>query len=235
MADHEDAEPRAPLRERRREKEEEDRRFKPRHYGDTALHAGAGAGNWEVVDMLLRHDTDVNSTSNSDGSTPLMRSCEGAPGVNHANLLKCAQSLLADPRHNLHQLNFAGHNALHVALDNRMLDIADLLIDAGAKPCENAGRRCQRCQLGIKSRKRARVKPEPVPVRKENTEQVLREEFGDGDFLAALSLAKEELGPPAREAVQASAVPAAGAPALPPTTTTRRGGKKKKKGGIAAG
>ena len=163
--------------------------------GDTALHAACRQGNHEVVILLLEADADCNSTSNGDGSTPLMRSCEGTEGVDRDRLMECVKMLLAwRGGVDVNQQNFAGHNALHVALDNRMLEVADLLLENGAKGCDNGGRGCTRCKLGIKSRERARIRAPPAPVqKKEDTEMVLQEEFGDGDFLSALSLAKAEM------------------------------------------
>ena len=222
-----ETEPTTAIEERERESDrdsldKEKDRFKPRHMGDTALHAACGGGNFEVVDVLMQHEANVNSTSNSDGSTPLMRCCEGMEGVDRSRLVECVKLLLASPRLDLHQANYAGRNALHVALDNRMLEAADLLLDAGAKACENAGRRCTRCMLGIKSRERARVKAPPAPVQKENTEQVLQEEFGDGDFLSALSLAKAEI-------CSATGAASPSGAASTGSASTRRGGKKKGK------
>ena len=213
-------------RDRRESLDKEKDRFKPRHMGDTALHAACGGGNFEVVEVLLQHEANVNSTSNSDGSTPLMRACEGMDGVDRSRLIECVKLLLASPRLDLHQANFAGRNALHVALDNRMLEAADMLLDAGAKACENAGRRCTRCMLGIKSRERARIKAPPAPVQKENTELVLQEEFGDGDFLSALSLAKAEI---CSATGASSPSGAASTRASSGSSSTRRGGKKKGK------
>lgn len=195
-------------------------RFRPKHMGDTALHAACGGGNYEVVTVLLHHEANVNSTSNSDGSTPLMRACEGTDGVDRSRLMECVKLLLAKPSIDVNQANFAGRNALHVALDNRMLEAADLLLEAGAKACDT-GRRCTRCALGIKSRERererARTKAPPVPVQKENTELVLQEEFGDGDFLSALSSAKAEI------------CSAMGASSPSGSSSTRRGSKKRGK------
>jgi ankyrin repeat protein len=46
--------------------------------GMTALHYAARAGHFDVVDILLRHHSDVNARDNR-GSTALMEACHGGP------------------------------------------------------------------------------------------------------------------------------------------------------------
>ena len=164
---------------------------KPR--GDTPLHAACSGGHPSVVKQLIESGANVNSHSNSDGFSPAMRAIEAGNEAPTDRQFACVK-LLVEHGCDLQQANFAGNVVLHLALENKRDIVADYLIAKGAKGCNINGRKCTKCAMGVKLRSRAMARqPKEVAPIKEDTAKVLEEEFGDGDFLKALDLAKEEM------------------------------------------
>ena len=168
---------------------------KPR--GDTPLHAACSGGHPGVVKQLIESGANINSWSNSDGNSPAMRAIEGGNGKTVERQLQCVR-LLVEAGCDMQQANYAGQTLLHVALEYKADAICDYLIKMGAKGCVIQGRKCRKCEMGIKLRSRAIAKllQQPATSSKEDTAIVLEEEFGgdDGDFMKALESAKLEIG-----------------------------------------
>jgi|EP00900_Chrysochromulina_parva_P022966 hypothetical protein len=168
---------------------------KPR--GDTPLHAACCGGHPGVVKQLIESGANINSWSNSDGNSPAMRAIEGGNGKTVERQLQCVR-LLVEAGCDMQQANYAGHTLLHVALEYKADAICDYLIKMGAKGCVIQGRKCRKCEMGIKLRSRAiaKLQQQPATSSKEDTAMVLEEEFGgdDGDFEKALESAKLDIG-----------------------------------------
>jgi cytohesin len=123
--------------------------------GKTALHAAALKGHMDVVELLLSRGAEVNAISN-DGKTPLKRALELRHGDvvdllrKHGGLgekvlptdihwatgegdLEGVQALLEiNPGLAKVEDKFTGDTPLHIAARKGYIDIAKLLIDAGA-------------------------------------------------------------------------------------------------------
>ena len=89
---------------------------------------------------------------------------------------------------------------MHVAFQNGHMDVAEFLLQNGARKC--AGR-CMKCQLSLKQLQRrqkrtqeeqARERKELVTPLAETAEDVLEEEFGNLDFAEELARLKAEMG-----------------------------------------
>ncbi|MDP6721685.1 MAG: ankyrin repeat domain-containing protein, partial [Pirellulaceae bacterium] len=122
--------------------------------GMTALHYAARAGNFDVADVLLRFDSDINGRSNS-GATALIEACHGGPWKPHGDeeiiqllLNKNAQvdlftaaamgrtdlieSLLDQDAILIDNLNDEGETALSVAAQNNHFAAVKVLVRRGA-------------------------------------------------------------------------------------------------------
>ncbi len=169
-------------------------RRKPR--GDTPLHAACSGGHPSIVKQLVESGANINAWSNSDGNSPAMRALEDGKGKSADRQLQCVR-LLVEAGCDMQQANFAGNVLLHIALEYKADAICDYLIRMGAKGCIIQGRKCRKCEMGIKLRSRAIAKQpqQTASSSKEDTAKVLEEEFGgdDGDFMKALESAKLEM------------------------------------------
>ena len=97
------------------------------HDGFSALGLAAFFGQREVVELLLRHGSDVNAVSrNVSGYTPLTGAVAGGHREIVATLL--AHGARADHRY------ASGYTPLHEAAASGKLEIARLLLDHGADP-----------------------------------------------------------------------------------------------------
>ena len=187
-----------PVEIKRRRKERKERERHEQGRGDTVLHVACAAGQFEIVRMLLRESCNMDTQSDSDGYTPLMRCCEVGQVTKLAEnadrrFYDCANELVTAGS-DLHVVNFAGETALHVAFQFRQNGIAELLIANGGKPCP---KKCQKCALNMKIRARAKGKgarSTDAPNKKEEVQTVIDEEFGDIDFMQELNRMKMETG-----------------------------------------
>lgn len=171
--------------------------------GDTASHAAASGGHTETLLALIDGGANLDVESSSDGATPMMRAIGSYKenGVDPARVLACVRQL-QEHGADVSARNFSGHTTLHTAFEAGLPEVVDLLIEHGAKPCVVDGRPCKKCGLNMKLRaRRLAANPAPAPSRaREDTTSVLEEEFGDGDFLKALALAKDEVASELAEA-----------------------------------
>eukprot|EP00035_Acanthoeca_spectabilis_P031471 m.14271 g.14271 ORF g.14271 m.14271 type:complete len:449 (-) comp4768_c0_seq1:1999-3345(-) len=189
-----------PRGESQRQMRQRDRQEK-RSRGDAAIHMSCLGGHTGVLKALVDANANLDSRSNRDGGTPIMRAITGSADNNVAvdKSLACVQMLI-EMGANLNVTDFSGNTALHCAFVNHQKEIADLIIDNGGGPCKNdAGNRlgtCRRCALNLTMRAKAKKKQErQTPVSREgtvaeDTKKVLQEEFGDGDFASLLASMK---------------------------------------------
>lgn len=165
--------------------EEKEERKRPRRKGDTPLHAAAQGGHLESLAFLMSvPEVEVNSESNFDGATALMRACEEGHGH--------AVKLLVHGRADIAAKAFKGETPLHIALANQQYDVAQILVEWNAPKC---GPKCMKCKLGLKVVQR-RKKPAALPEQKapESFDQVVKEEFGHIDIAEEMAKLKAERG-----------------------------------------
>lgn len=95
----------------------------PYENGETALHAAVISGNRETIEVLLKHNVDVNS-DDGDGMTALFYAVE----LGHDDI---AEQLL---EHNarVNKKNNAGYTPLHFAVLTGHSEMIDVLINYGA-------------------------------------------------------------------------------------------------------
>lgn len=95
-------------------------------FGDTILMSAIDNGDAELVDFLLQHNADPN-VEVDDGFTCLMSAIESA-----ANATSKIVELLLAAGADIHGVGINGWTPLHLAASRNALNIARLLIDAGA-------------------------------------------------------------------------------------------------------
>ena len=110
----------------------------PRCRGDTALHTAAANGQEPTVRLLIKLGSDLESFSDSDGFTPLMRCCE-------YDQLECALVLLEQGA-SVAALDKKGHTPLHWSMMYSER-ITEVLLARGAKPCSW---NCLKCKANVR-------------------------------------------------------------------------------------
>ena len=118
-------------------------RGRERGRGDSVLHVAVANGNDGTAEMLIEQNADIESKSDCDGMTPLMRTAE-------MDQPKCARMLL-DHGANLAALDKKGHTALHWAFLHSA-DVAQILLERGGKPC---AWNCLKCANALRRREEA--------------------------------------------------------------------------------
>ena len=121
----------------------------PKNRGDTSLHIATANGRTETVKMLINGGSILNSRSDSDGFTPLMRACEH-------DQLSCA-ILLLDAGASITAKDQKGHTPLHWALICSE-QITEELLERGAKPCSW---KCLKCKANLRKRNESGEACEP--------------------------------------------------------------------------
>eukprot|EP00966_Prymnesium_polylepis_P031615 735578-Prymnesium_polylepis.1 len=212
---------------------------------DDPLVSAILLGSVDSVRVFLENGASPDQRFDKDGATLLMRlidrvcdprtpiAIENAIGCMHVMLEHRADVNLADPDN---------HTALHRAFVSKMPAAVDVLLAHGAiaKRCSNG--QCQKCILGqkIASRRKPCAASEAVRIpaaaaaaaaaaekaRIGTFEQVLAEEFGEGDF-SSIARALEATLPDEAAAEDAPA----GASGSPAGSKKKRRNKKKGRAG----
>ena len=215
---------------------------------DEPLVAAVLLGGVEPATRFLQQGAKADQRLDKDGATLLMRAIEThvRNGVRMESVIGCVQALLehgADP--NL--VDADGRTALHRAFTAQLPLAQDLLLAAGAVPKRCAQGKCQKCILSSKIAMRRKPAAESVLVKEParraaeakraaevergTFEQVLHEEFGDGDFatLAQMVLVDDGANANADAEDTKHAQSAAGRPAQSDASSPAAAGRRKKK------
>lgn len=120
----------------------------------TPLHLACRRGLEEHVELLLRYGADV-TVQNREGETPLNAACAGAERpAEAARYLGVVQRLLQAGAH-AHTAGRKQHTALHNACSNCSYQIADMLLQHGARAdaANCAGYTPMDCLLQVRQKK----------------------------------------------------------------------------------
>lgn len=96
----------------------------PDAWGMTPLFLSAGKGDFQVVDLLLKHGAS-NDTATSAGFTPLYFSAQNGH-------LKVVERLLQEKNIDINRQTEIGYTAMHIAAQLGQLEVIELLIANGA-------------------------------------------------------------------------------------------------------
>lgn len=94
------------------------------HRGWTSLMLAADAGNKDIIDLLIQSGAEIN-TKRSNGATALMDACCHG----HVDVV---EALTSQSEININARRWDGRCALHIAVENRFIEIVDLLIEKNA-------------------------------------------------------------------------------------------------------
>jgi len=95
---------------------------------ETPLHKAARARGPNLVEELLRHPDIAVNARNQDGSTPLCSAILKAGREEREGAVLIVQALLADQRVDVNTQDKKGRTPLHLAVINRQVKIAGLLL-----------------------------------------------------------------------------------------------------------
>ena len=163
-----------------------------------SLVMAVSAGNLDSVEQQLEQGGALHVNQKfEDGSSLLMHviTSHHNNGANHERTEAVCLQLL---RHgaDVNYVDTQGTTVLHRAFGSQLHGLADLLLAHGATPerCHGSrGGACKKCRLYSSRRRKQQSQVVDKKKAAEDTyEQVLEEEFGDGDFLKELALMKQE-------------------------------------------
>eukprot|EP01050_Picozoa_sp_SAG11_P018213 SAG11_NODE_2717_length_3050_cov_2.389360_2_plen_255_part_00 len=152
------------------------------------------AGDVAEVERLIKAGAGAHVNQRfTDGSSLLMHALDDAGGVGAKILCGCLRHLL-EANADVNYVDSNGNTALHRAFDAQLPEVADLFLAYGAVPgrCRGPRGACQKCKLYSRRRKQQSKVAKPKQAA-DTFEQVLQEEFGDGDFMAELARVKLEV------------------------------------------